>query len=227
MDLPRRIKLKDGVDDCPACGKLLILLAVGLTASVLINLIMARDLAESRRMHTELIDSASQQGTGGMEGPVVEPPPAPAGTYVFPVAVEDYREKTSPFGTRISPLTGIERTHYGLDISAVWRAEIVSVADGVIIDHYPPPGYVDESGVVYRGHYIYGGYVEILHDTGAVSRYGHLHSTRAMIGRRVRAGTPIGRQGATGMATGDHLHFELLIEGEHVNPLLYLPDVRR
>jgi len=185
-------------------------------------------LDELRRENRRLIEDMAPGGaSGGAEGPVVEPVPVPAGTYVFPIAEDDYLMKTSPHGTRLSPILEIEKTHYGLDITAVWRAEIVAVADGVIIDHYPPPGYVDENGTVYRGHDIYGGYVEILQDDGKVSKYGHMHSTRAKIGRRVKAGTPIGRQGNTGLSTGDHLHFGLFVGGKSVNPLHYLPEVRR
>lgn len=164
--------------------------------------------------------------SGGAEIAVVEPEPAKMGEYLFPIHPDDYLMKTSAYGTRVSPTLGVEMSHQGLDIAGVWRAEIVAIADGIIIDHYPPPGTPHPSGGYFAGHDIYGGYVEILHDTGAVSRYGHLYSTRAMIGRRVTAGTPIGRQGRTGRATGDHLHFEMLIDGEPVNPLLYLPEVR-
>lgn len=164
--------------------------------------------------------------SGGAEIAVVEPEPAKMGEYLFPIHPDDYLMKTSAYGIRVSPTLGVEMAHQGLDIAGVWRAEIVAIADGIIIDHYPPPGTPHPSGGYFAGHDIYGGYVEILHDTGAVSRYGHLYSTRAMIGRRVTAGTPIGRQGRTGRATGDHLHFEMLIDGEPVNPLLYLPEVR-
>lgn len=206
--------------------KFTVLLAIGLTASMGINLILARELSAFRLANAEA-GGLSAEAAGGAEGPVIEPLPTPAGTYVFPVAPDDYLEKTSPFGTRISPIIGIERKHYGLDIAAVWRAEIVAVADGVIVDHYPPKGTPHPNGGYFSGHDIYGGYVEIRHDDGAVTKYGHMHSTRAMIGRRVTAGTVIGRQGNTGLATGDHLHFEMLIDGEPVNPLLYLPEVAR
>ena len=163
---------------------------------------------------------------GGMEVPISPVGPEPFQWYVFPIAEEDYLMKTSAFGVRVSPILRVERYHIGLDLAGVWRAQIVSVADGLVVDVYPPPGTRGPRGIVYQGHKVYGGMIRILHSDGIESLYAHLSSTRVREGQMVRAGDVIGRQGGTGLATRDHLHFEILVDGEPVNPLLYLPDVR-
>lgn len=101
----------------------------------------------------------------------------------------------------------------------------MAIADGVIKEHYPPPGTRSPAGWQYRGHELYGGMILIDHGEGVESLYGHLSSTRVREGQRVRAGQVIGRQGATGKAVGAHLHIEIIVDDEPRNPLLYLPDI--
>ena len=162
---------------------------------------------------------------GGMEVPVMEVPEYTS-SYLFPISEEDYLMRTSAFGVRVSPFLQILSHHHGLDIAGAWRSQVVAIADGVVTDHYPPPGTRGPRGIIYRGHDVYGGMVRIRHDDGSESLYGHLSRTFVRIGERVRAGDVIGRQGSTGRATGEHLHLELRVGGELVNPILYLPDVR-
>lgn len=136
----------------------------------------------------------------------------------FPIAKSDYIQYTSPFGLRESPLAKTERVHSGLDIAGVWRAQVVAVSDGVVVEHWPPPdGH-------WKGHEVYGGMVLIEHDNGVRSLYAHLSSTRVYQGMQVNPGETIGRIGNTGDSDGPHLHFELRIDGEPVNPLLYIED---
>lgn len=157
-------------------------------------------------------------GQGGAER-APEAPEAVEGM-VFPVAEGDYLRLTSPFGLRVSPFLGVEAGHQGLDIATVWRAQVVSVADGEVVEHWPPPdGY-------FKGHPTYGGVVVVDHGEFS-SLYAHLSWTRVHTGQRVRAGEVLGRVGDTGLADGQHLHFELLVGGQAVNPLLYLPEPGR
>lgn len=144
--------------------------------------------------------------------------------FLFPIAEEDFFYYSSAYGVRVSPILGIERKHQGVDIAGVYRSQIVAVADGVIIEHYPPPGTPYPGGGTYRGHNVYGGYVVIDHGDGIISKYAHMSWTRVHQGNRIQAGDVIGRIGDTGMADGNHLHFELEINGETVNPLLYIPN---
>lgn len=134
--------------------------------------------------------------------------------YVFPILEDDYKF-TSPYGRRISPITKTVKNHIGVDISSIWRARICSVDDGTVIDHWPPPdGY-------YKGHPIYGGLIKIEHKNNVVSVYAHLSESFVHIGDKIKKGSVIGRMGNTGKSDGDHLHFELIVDDNNVNPLLY------
>jgi len=138
----------------------------------------------------------------------------------FPIAEEDCRY-TSPFGVRVSPLTETIHCHSGVDIASVWKAQVVAVADGVVTDSWPPP---DD---YYKGHPIYGGAIIIRHENGVESLYAHLSESYIREGTIVKAGDVIGRIGNTGQSDGEHLHLEIFINGERVNPLLYIEDYRR
>ena len=180
-----------------------------------------------------------EEAVGGAELPFFHDVAVDDVEFLFPVAESDFLRFTSPYGTRVSPILNIELVHLGIDIAATWRAEVVSVADGVVVEHWPPPGTPHPSGGVFRGHPIYGGAVLIEHDNGVRTLYAHLHSTRvnSTTQRYVRAGEPIGRIGNTGRSIRDHLHFEVIVnvtgetpymveDGDRVNPLLYIPDPR-
>ena len=148
-----------------------------------------------------------------------EPDPVPL-ALVWPIHLEDYMALSSPFGERDPEKIGGygDDFHDGLDLFGTWRARVLAVADGVVTEHYPPPnGY-------YRGHPVYGGYIEITHDDGSISRYAHLSETDVVEDLYVAGGIPIGRQGKTGRTAKAHLHFELEIEGKKVNPLKYLEE---
>ena len=106
----------------------------------------------------------------------------------------------SPFGPRG---TGF---HPGLDFTAWSGAPVSAAAPGrVVFAAYDPSGY--------------GNLVEVAHGAGVVSMYAHLSSVSVRVGQRVATGTRVGRVGATGEATGPHLHFEVRIRGAAVDPL--------
>jgi hypothetical protein len=121
---------------------------------------------------------------------------------------------TSKFGMRTHPVTGVQKMHKGIDISTGGKADILASADGEV-------AYVgSRSG--------YGNVVEIDHKDPsgkllAKTRYAHLASQYVSNGQQVAAGTPIGKEGNTGIGTGAHLHFEILMGGSTpVDPLLYI-----
>lgn len=188
-----------------------------LAAAVLLfvqNRVLHNRLDELMLDYEEAVSQTSQEG--GVE--VAMPEPEPQDTrFTFPIAASDYVMLTSPFGYRTSPILNVEVHHAGLDIGATWRAQVVAAADGVVVEHWPPPdGY-------YKGHDVYGGYVVLEHEDGWQTAYAHLSSSRVHTGYTVRAGEVIGRVGATGHSTGPHLHFEIRdAEGEPLNPLLYV-----
>jgi len=161
--------------------------------------------------------STPELATGGAEVPI--PEFTASADWRFPVADSDYLVLTSPFGYRVSPLLNVEMYHTGLDIAAAWKAQVVAVADGTVVEHWPPPdGY-------WRGHDVYGGMVEVEHADGMRTLYAHLSWTRIHTGDRVRAGEVIGRIGNTGKSDGQHLHLEVIApDGERLNPLLYIKD---
>lgn len=173
--------------------------------------VLRTELAEATR------DPAPQEVREG--GAETDPPPRQVVTseYTFPIAESDYLTLTSPYGYRVSPILAVERYHQGIDVAATWRAQVVAAADGVVVEHWPPPdGY-------YRGHDVYGGFLVIEHENGWRTAYAHLSETRVHTGWTVSAGEVIGRVGSTGRSRGDHLHFEILdAAGQWQNPLLYV-----
>jgi murein DD-endopeptidase MepM/ murein hydrolase activator NlpD len=156
-----------------------------------------------------------QTGVGGYEI-TVEPPQAQETPFIFPLATDDFMV-TSEFGIRVSPILQAVRRHTGVDLASVRHAQVVAIADGTVLEHWPAPdGY-------YKGHTVYGGYLVIDHGDGIISAYAHLSQTYVHQGYRVRQGQVIARTGNTGASRGDHLHFEMIIDGQYVNPLLYMP----
>lgn len=117
---------------------------------------------------------------------------------------------SSTFGYRVSPFTSVKRMHEGLDIAAPRGTDVFAPADGV----------VTFSGV--KG--AYGNLLVLDHGYGLVTRYGHLSQILVQPGTRVKRGERVARVGNTGRSTGDHLHYEVRIDGVPVNPTRYILD---
>jgi len=117
-------------------------------------------------------------------------------------------ELTSAFGYRDHPISDNEKFHYGLDISAEEGTIISAFADGEVT-------VVGESSEL-------GKYVEITHADGYTTLYAHCSRITASSGQTVKLGDPIAEVGATGDATGNHLHFELHHENVYLNPIYYV-----
>ena len=115
---------------------------------------------------------------------------------------------TSAFGTRKDPFSGQPDFHTGLDISASHGTPIRATADGI----------VEAAG--YQGNY--GNAVLLSHGFGIGTRFGHMAQVGVRVGQKVKRGEVIGYVGATGRATNPHLHYEILINGKPINPLLLL-----
>lgn len=112
---------------------------------------------------------------------------------------------TSGFGVRRHPILRFARMHSGIDFGAVWGSPIVAAADGVII------------GSGWSGGY--GRQVQLAHGSGIVTTYSHMSATAASAGETVRQGQVIGYVGSTGLSTGPHLHFEVRVNGQAVDPM--------
>ena len=114
---------------------------------------------------------------------------------------------TSGFGMRRHPVLGYSRMHRGIDFGAPTGTPIFAAGDGVV---------AKVGGV--RG---YGNYIRLRHNGTTETAYAHMsrYARGMSVGTRVRQGQVIGYVGSTGMSTGPHLHFEVLVGGEQVNPL--------
>lgn len=115
---------------------------------------------------------------------------------------------TSGFGYRTDPFAGGAAFHAGLDFKGPTGAPIYSAANGKVAFVGRRPGY--------------GNCVEIDHGNGLRTRYAHMSAFRTQVGEAVRAGQPIGAVGSTGRSTGPHLHFEVRLHGQPVNPRPFL-----
>ena len=133
----------------------------------------------------------------------------------------DFME-TSPFGWRVHPATGEKRVHGGID-GAVWTGSalgeswIVAPLEGTVKEARDAvPGFDRERPE--------GNFVSLCHDGGVETRYYHLERGTVQVkpGDRVRPGDRLGYMGKTGLATGEHLHFELVCAGRRANPEEFL-----
>lgn len=117
---------------------------------------------------------------------------------------------TSNFGPRRDPINGRRSFHQGLDISAPPGKPVRATADGLVV-------LAARSGGL-------GNAVFLSHGFGLSTRYGHMSRLAVKAGERVQRGDVIGYVGNTGRSTGYHLHYEVHLDGEPVNPLAYILD---
>ncbi len=115
---------------------------------------------------------------------------------------------TSNFGVRVDPFRGGRAMHSGVDIPGAYGTPIYATADAV----------VGRTGWIGG----YGNLVELEHGKGIQTRYGHLSSILVGPGKRVKRGELIGLMGSTGRSTGNHLHYEVRIDGRAVNPMPFI-----
>ena len=142
------------------------------------------------------VSGGSSGGSGGTGG---------GGGWVVPCS---YTSITSPFGYRKAPTSGASTYHQGVDLDTGTGWPVVAARAGVVI----AAGYNGSAG----------NYVKIDHRDGFTSIYMHLNSFCVSAGQIVSAGENIGTTGATGTATGDHLHFGITLNGVYVNPCNYV-----
>jgi murein DD-endopeptidase MepM/ murein hydrolase activator NlpD len=117
---------------------------------------------------------------------------------------------TSTFGTRFHPLLNYSRKHMGIDLRARYGTKVMAAADGVVVS----------SG--YQGGY--GKIVVIDHGYGYQTRYAHNSRLLVQRGQKVKKGQVISLSGSSGTSTGPHLHYEVRINGDPVNPVSFLKN---
>ena len=115
---------------------------------------------------------------------------------------------SSSYGWRISPFSGSNQFHKGMDLTARYGQPVYAPADGLVT--YSAPFST------------YGNYISINHGYGMVTRYGHLSRMNVKPGDLIRRGQVIAYVGNTGRSTGPHLHYEVLLNGIHVNPYRFM-----
>jgi murein DD-endopeptidase MepM/ murein hydrolase activator NlpD len=106
---------------------------------------------------------------------------------------------------RYHPILHFARMHAGIDFGAAWGSPIVAAADGQVVAAGWAGGYGRE--------------VQIAHGGGIVTLYGHMSGIAASAGEIVRQGQVIGYVGSSGLSTGPHVHFEVRVNGQPVDPM--------
>src|SRR6478736_126979 len=127
---------------------------------------------------------------------------------IQPVSNKELIALASGFGLRIHPVYKVKKMHTGIDFAATIGTPIYATADGT----------VDKVDVSFSG---YGKMVEIDHGFGYRTRYAHMHGFTVRKGQHIKRGELIGYVGNTGLSTAPHLHYEVFINGIHVNPVYY------
>jgi len=116
---------------------------------------------------------------------------------------------TSGYGVRSDPFRGGHAMHAGIDLAGPYGTPIYATADGT----------VERAGWNNGG---YGNLIELDHGRGIETRYGHLSKILIHAGQQVKRGQLIGYMGSTGRSTGNHLHYEVRIDGKPVNPIPFM-----
>lgn len=120
---------------------------------------------------------------------------------------------TSNYGVRTDPFNGHARMHKGIDIPGPIGTPVYATADGI----------------VGRAQWVngYGNFIELEHGNETETRYGHLSKLMVEPNQRVHRGQLIGLMGSTGRSTGSHLHYEIRIAGQAINPLPFVTGSER
>ena len=111
---------------------------------------------------------------------------------------------SSKYGYRNDPFSKRKKFHQGDDFSADIGTDVVATANGTVITS--------------RKYGSFGNYIEIDHENGYTTVYGHLNKRLVKAGDRVERGQIIGEVGNTGRSTAAHLHYEVQINDKHINP---------
>ena len=137
--------------------------------------------------------------------------PAPSIKVAIPSRMPlDHSRTTSNFGQREHPVLGGIRQHKGIDLAAPVGTPVYATADGVVAraDLFSS----------------YGLYVQIEHGADLETRYAHMSRLAVAAGEHVHKGDVIGYVGTTGRSTGPHLHYEVRVAGQAVNPIPYMVE---
>lgn len=170
--------------------------------------VLSAEMVNRGKTHQALWFQADEAGKGsyyGFDGQSLRK--------AYLVAPLPFTRMTSGFGMRKHPVFGGARGHSGIDYGAPTGTPVRTVGDGVV-----------EFAGVQRG---YGNVIYVKHTNRQdTTVYGHLSRIHVKTGQSVQQGDKIGEVGATGVATGPHLHFEFRVNGEPQNPATMLAEAR-
>jgi murein DD-endopeptidase MepM/ murein hydrolase activator NlpD len=127
---------------------------------------------------------------------------------IIPLKPGTYKRISSHFGMRFHPIKKFNKMHFGMDISANTGIPVHVTADGVVAQ-------------ASRHAAGYGTMVLVKHAFGFYTIYGHLSSFTVSAGQIVKRGVVIGYVGNTGLSTGPHLHYEIIKNGNRINPISF------
>ena len=127
---------------------------------------------------------------------------------IQPISNKELKRLASGFGMRIHPIYKVKKFHPGVDFAAPKGTPIYATGDGVI----------KKVQTKFGG---YGKQIEIDHGYGFVTKYAHLSKFNVKLGQKIKRGEIIGYVGTSGTSTAPHLHYEVIKNGEKVNPVYY------
>jgi murein DD-endopeptidase MepM/ murein hydrolase activator NlpD len=154
--------------------------------------------------------AAQLRASKPFRGGVAVRPPGPGAFFLMPTR----GWKSSDFGMRYDPFYKVWQLHAGVDIAAPMGQSILAAADGEVVHAGWSGGYGNYTCL---SHGLYQG-------RNISTCYGHQSRILVSVGQTVHRGEEIGRIGSTGASTGSHLHFEVRLNGDPVNPLGWLPS---
>lgn len=162
--------------------------------------------ANFRSLHSswDQTDTSKPQAFQSPAAPVAVPS-------LYPLEMQ-YARKSSGFGRRGAPVKGASTNHKGVDLAAPLGTPIYATADGSVSRAGWATGY--------------GKVVYIEHGNGIQTRYAHMSGIAATEGTTVRKGDVIGYVGSTGRSSGNHLHYEVRIDGIAQNPSNFMHEAR-
>ncbi|MCE1198653.1 MAG: M23 family metallopeptidase [Marinilabiliales bacterium] len=126
---------------------------------------------------------------------------------IQPISNKDLKRTASGWGMRMHPIYRIPRFHYGMDFTAPVGTEIFATGNGIVKEVGRNAGY--------------GNIIVIDHGYGYETLYGHLSRTKVQVGQTIKRGDVIGFVGNSGASTAPHLHYEVMKNGQKVNPQNY------
>ena len=195
-----------------------------LAALAMTNPAMANETATATQI-TGAIDTANAAPTGdrefaelfaswrSMDRTGVVANQAPIASVNVPSRMPlDSATLTSDYGMRTHPVLGGRRNHKGIDLAQPTGTPVYATADGIVSRAEPFSSY--------------GNYIQIEHGGEMQTRYAHLSGYAVASGEQVRKGQLIGFVGSTGRSTGPHLHYEVRVAGEAVDPRPYMVDTQ-